>query len=122
VLASIVLIDIAWLLFPRHEVTDCRMAAFTQLSFTESEVLNNIREENIICSGGSGKVYHIHLTANHGCHNESGTSAGRMVVVKRIWSTRKLDAKLDKEFNSEVKVLSNIWHNNIMKLLCCISS
>ncbi|KAL6602848.1 hypothetical protein ACP70R_043209 [Stipagrostis hirtigluma subsp. patula] len=127
VLAGIVLVGsvaIAWLLFRRrkdsHEVTDWKMTAFTQLNFTESDVLSNIREENVIGSGGSGKVYRIHL-AGRGRDEEVG-GVGRMVAVKRIWNTRKLDAKLDKEFDAEVKVLGNIRHNNIVKLLCCISS
>ncbi|WVZ79799.1 hypothetical protein U9M48_027335 [Paspalum notatum var. saurae] len=118
-LAGIVLVGsvgVAWLLFRRrkesHEVTDWRMTSFTQLNFSESDVLSNIREENVIGSGGSGKVYRIHL----------GAGDGRMVAVKRIWNSRKVEQKLDKEFESEVKVLGSIRHNNIVKLLCCISS
>ncbi|CAD6339227.1 unnamed protein product [Miscanthus lutarioriparius] len=133
-LAAIVLVGsvgIAWLLFRRrkesHEVTDWKMTAFTQLNFSESDVLNNIREENVIGSGGSGKVYRIHLGNGNGngSHDEErgiGGGDGRMVAVKRIWNSRKVDEKLDKEFESEVKVLGNIRHNNIVKLLCCISS
>ncbi|XP_062229021.1 LRR receptor-like serine/threonine-protein kinase HSL2 [Phragmites australis] len=124
-LAGIVLfgsVGIAWLLLRRrkdsHDVTDWKMTVFTQLNFTESDVLNNIREENVIGSGGSGKVYRIHL----GSHGRDVEGGGRIVAVKRIWNSRKLDAKLDKEFESEVKVLGNIRHNNIVKLLCCISS
>ena len=132
-LAAIVLVGsvgIAWLLFRRRkesqEVTDWKMTAFTQLNFTESDVLSNIREENVIGSGGSGKVYRIHLGNGNGnaSHDvERGVGGdGRMVAVKRIWNSRKVDGKLDKEFESEVKVLGNIRHNNIVKLLCCISS
>nr|CAB3468185.1 unnamed protein product [Digitaria exilis] len=123
-LAGIVLvgsIGIAWLLFRRrkesHDVTDWKMTSFTQLNFTESDVLSNIREEHVIGSGGSGKVYRIHLA---GTGEE--VAGGKMVAVKKIWNAAKLDAKLDKEFESEVKVLGNIRHNNIVKLLCCISS
>ncbi|RCV21981.1 hypothetical protein SEVIR_4G151300v4 [Setaria viridis] len=130
-LAGIVLvgsIGIAWLLFRRrkesHEVTDWKMMAFTHLNFSESDVLSNIREENVIGSGGSGKVYRIHLGAAGGRDEEAGGmgGAGRMVAVKKIWNSRKVDEKLDKEFESEVKVLGSIRHNNIVKLLCCISS
>ncbi|KAJ1259552.1 hypothetical protein BS78_10G165200 [Paspalum vaginatum] len=127
-LAGIVLvgsIGIAWLLFRRrkesHEVTDWRMTAFTQLNFSESDVLSNIREENVIGSGGSGKVYRIHLGGDDEERGMIG-GAGKMVAVKRIWNSRKVDEKLDKEFESEVKVLGSIRHNNIVKLLCCISS
>ncbi|RLN12964.1 LRR receptor-like serine/threonine-protein kinase HSL2 [Panicum miliaceum] len=112
-------VGVAWLLFRRrkesHEVTDWKMTSFTPLDFTESDVLRGIREENVIVSGGSGKVYRIHL----GRDEEGG---GRMVAVKRIWNSRKVDEKLDKEFESEMKVLGSIRRNNIVKLLCCISS
>uniref|UniRef100_A0ACD5ZSI9 Uncharacterized protein n=1 Tax=Avena sativa TaxID=4498 RepID=A0ACD5ZSI9_AVESA len=128
-LAGIVLVGcvgIACLLFRRRkemqDVTDWKMTQFTHLGFSESDVLNNIREENVIGSGGSGKVYRIHLPASVGGGDEEHGGGGRMVAVKKIWNTRKLDAKLDKEFESEVKVLGNIRHNNIVKLLCCISS
>jgi len=68
----------------------------------------------VIGSGGSGKVYRIHLGG--------GEEGGRTVAVKRIWNSRKVDEKLDREFESEVKVLGSIRHTNIVKLLCCISS
>ncbi|XP_022960924.1 leucine-rich repeat receptor-like protein kinase TDR [Cucurbita moschata] len=44
-----------------------------------------------------------------------------MVAVKRIWNSRKSDHKLEKEFMAEVEILSSIRHNNIIKLLCCVS-
>ncbi|KAL5225414.1 hypothetical protein ABZP36_012053 [Zizania latifolia] len=122
-LAGIVLIGIvgiAWLLLRRRkdsqDVTDWKMTPFTHLDFTESDVLSNIREENVIGSGGFGKVYRIHLASR------ARGGSGMTVAVKKIWNSRKLDAKLDKEFDAEVTVLGNIRHNNIIKLLCCISS
>ncbi|TVU07863.1 hypothetical protein EJB05_41235, partial [Eragrostis curvula] len=58
-LSDIRLIGIAWLLLRRrkeiHEVTDWKMTAFTQLDFTESDVLSNLREDSVIGTGGSGK-------------------------------------------------------------------
>ncbi|EMS68150.1 Receptor-like protein kinase HSL1 [Triticum urartu] len=115
-LAGIVLVGsvgIACLLFRRRkeqqEVTDWKMTQFTHLGFTESDVLNNIREENVIGSGGSGKVYRIHLPARAGGDEEHGGSGGgRMVAVKRIWNARKLEAKFDKEFEAEVKPLHHL--------------
>ncbi|VAI77446.1 unnamed protein product [Triticum turgidum subsp. durum] len=115
-LAGIVLVGsvgIACLLFRRRkeqqEVTDWKMTQFTHLGFTESDVLNNIREENVIGSGGSGKVYRIHLPARAGGDEEHGGSGGgRMVAVKRIWNARKLEAKFDKEFEAEVKWLHHL--------------
>ncbi|CAN6177845.1 unnamed protein product [Urochloa humidicola] len=115
----------AWMLLVRrrkngrHDVaTDWKMTAFAQLDFAESDVLRGILEENVIGSGGSGKVYRVHLAAGD---EEGGGS--RTVAVKRLLNSRKVkvDAKLDKEFESEVNVLGSIRHSNIVKLLCCVS-
>ena len=76
----------------------------------------------MIGSVGSGRVYRIHLGSGNGASRDEEGGGGRMVAVKRIWNSRKGDEKLDREFESEVKVLGNIRHNNIVKLLCCISS
>ena len=62
---------IIWLLLRRRKntqvvkevVADWKMTPFTPLDITKSDVLNNISEENIIVSGGSEKVYHVHLLA-----------------------------------------------------------
>ncbi|XP_062218649.1 receptor-like protein kinase 5 [Phragmites australis] len=98
----------------RQDVTVWKMTPFRTLDFTECDILTKLREEDVIGSGGSGKVYRVHLRGR-GC-------AGTMVAVKRLWSRGKTDARLDKEFDSEVKILGDIRHNNIVSLLCCISS
>jgi len=79
------------------------------VDFTESDILSKLREENVIGSGGSGKVYRVHL-------------GGAVVAVKKLWSRGKAEEKLDKEFDSEVRILGDIRHNNIVSLLCYISS
>ncbi|KAK2645538.1 hypothetical protein Ddye_020733 [Dipteronia dyeriana] len=85
--------------------------SFQRLNFTESDILPKLTESNAIGSGGSGKVYRIHI--NH---------SGGVVAVKKIWNNRKLDQKHEKEFLSEVQILSTVRHVNIVKLLCCISN
>ncbi|KAK0571205.1 hypothetical protein LWI29_012472 [Acer saccharum] len=85
--------------------------SFQRLNFTESDILPKLTESNAIGSGGSGKVYRIHI--NH---------SGGVVAVKKIWNNRKLDQKHEKEFLSEVQILSRVRHVNIVKLLCCISN
>uniref|UniRef100_A0A0E0GWE0 non-specific serine/threonine protein kinase n=1 Tax=Oryza nivara TaxID=4536 RepID=A0A0E0GWE0_ORYNI len=45
-----------------------------------------------------------------------------MVAVKKIWNMQNLDNKLEKDFLTEVQILGEIRHINIVKLLCCISS
>jgi len=66
-------------------------------------------EQNIIGSGGYGIVYHIDVSSDY-------------VVVKNIWNNRKLEKKLENSFHAEVRILSNIPHTNIVRLMCCISN
>lgn len=87
------------------------LTSFQKLNFTESTILSNLTEENVIGSGGSGKVYRVPVNRS-----------GEYVAVKKMGNNKKLDKRLENEFNSEVKVLSTIRHVNIVKLLCCISS
>ncbi|KAE8682646.1 hypothetical protein F3Y22_tig00111238pilonHSYRG00344 [Hibiscus syriacus] len=123
ILTFSILISLAILVFSFFIVRDYRrkkhiqyletwkLTSFHRLDFTEGNVLCNLTENNLIGSGGSGKVYRIII--NHS--NES-------VAVKKIWNSKKLDHKLDKEFLAEVEILGSIRHSNIVKLLCCISS
>lgn len=87
-----------------------KLTAFRRLNFTESNILTKLTESNAIGSGGSGKVYRVPV-------NCSGD-----VAVKKIWSNKKLDHKLEMEFLAEVQILGTIRHSNIVKLLCCISN
>ncbi|XP_010536218.1 PREDICTED: receptor-like protein kinase HSL1 [Tarenaya hassleriana] len=95
----------------RTDLESWKLTSFHRLDFSESEILSNLTESNAIGSGGSGKVYKIFIG-----------SLGQSVAVKRIWSSEKLDEKLEKEFIAEVEILGTIRHTNIVKLLCCISS
>nr|GME05162.1 receptor-like protein kinase 5 [Ipomoea batatas] len=82
------------------------LTSFHTLSFTQSNIIPNLREENVVGSGGSGKVYVVPL------------SNGEKVAVKRIWNNHKWD---EKQFQAEVKILGTIRHSNIVKLWCGIS-
>ncbi|KAG2649650.1 receptor-like protein kinase HSL1 [Panicum virgatum] len=93
----------------RRDLTTWKVTPFRKVGFTESDILSKLREENVIGSGGSGKVYRVHL-------------GGAVVAVKKLWSRGKAEEKLDKEFDSEVRILGDIRHNNIVSLLCYISS
>ncbi|KAL5213562.1 hypothetical protein ABZP36_024409 [Zizania latifolia] len=94
------------------------MTEFRTLDFTKHDIISNINEGNMIDRGGSRKVYHIHHTAKKATGR---SSTPRTVDVKKIGNAGKLDAILDKEFESEVRMLSDLQHN-IIDLLCCISS
>uniref|UniRef100_A0A2N9HS67 Protein kinase domain-containing protein n=1 Tax=Fagus sylvatica TaxID=28930 RepID=A0A2N9HS67_FAGSY len=81
-----------------------RLTSFHTLNFTESEILSGLTENNLIGSGGSGKVYRV--VVNH---------SRDTVAVKRIWNSQKLEEKLEKEFLAEVentKFNSTFQHNS----------
>jgi len=102
--------------------------SFHVLSFTEDEILDSVKQENIIGTGGSGNVYRVTL-AN-----------GKELAVKHIWNTdfgsRKKSwsstpmltkrvgsgGSRSKEFDAEVQALSSIRHVNVVKLYCSITS
>ncbi|KAJ4782143.1 Leucine-rich receptor-like protein kinase family protein [Rhynchospora pubera] len=94
-----------------HE-TAWKLTSFHKLNFTEYQVIEGLKEENVIGSGGSGKVYKISLNDDE----------DQIVAVKRIFVGHKMDSNLEKNFNAEVNILGQIRHANIVKLLCCISS
>ncbi|EOY15589.1 Protein kinase domain - like 10 [Theobroma cacao] len=98
--------------------------SFHVLTFTEDEILDSIKQENLIGKGGSGDVYKVML------------SNGVELAVKHIWNTdsngrRKSQSTAPilskragkaKEFDAEVQTLSSIRHVNVVKLYCSITS
>lgn len=95
----------------KQELATWELTSFHRLDFTEEKILANLTENNVIGSGGSGKVYRIPV-------NQSGDA----VAVKRIWNNRKMSNSLEKGFIAEVQILGTIRHLNIVKLLCCVSN
>ncbi|KAI5556589.1 hypothetical protein POPTR_018G057100v4 [Populus trichocarpa] len=95
----------------KRDLASWKLTSFQRLDFTEANILASLTENNLIGSGGSGKVYRIAINR-----------AGDFVAVKRIWSNEEMDHKLEKEFLAEVQILGTIRHANIVKLMCCISS
>ncbi|KAI4380388.1 hypothetical protein MLD38_006584 [Melastoma candidum] len=87
-----------------------KLTPFQRLSFTGSDIISGLNEQNVIGSGGSGKVYRVLLSRS-----------SDVVAVKMICNSRKLEHKLEKEFSAEVEILGRIRHVNVVKLLCCIS-
>lgn len=51
-----------------------------------------------------------------------GADGNRILAVKKIWNGQNLAENLEKDFLAEVRILGEIRHTNIVKLLCCISS
>ncbi|XP_019191772.1 PREDICTED: receptor-like protein kinase 5 [Ipomoea nil] len=117
--AALVLVAVLYILFVLRKnrktkeglVPNWKLTPFHRLSFTESNILPNLLPHNVIGSGGSGEVYLVPLH-----------QTGEKVAVKRVWNCKKLERKLEKEFEAEVEILGTIRHSNIVKLLCGISS
>uniref|UniRef100_A0A2N9HMQ4 non-specific serine/threonine protein kinase n=1 Tax=Fagus sylvatica TaxID=28930 RepID=A0A2N9HMQ4_FAGSY len=95
--------------------------SFHVLSFTEDEILDSIKQENLIGTGGSGNVYKV------------AASNGKELAVKHIWNTDRNKSRSttpmlskragkSKEFDAEVQTLSSIRHVNVVKLFCSITS
>ncbi|CAN6339874.1 unnamed protein product [Urochloa humidicola] len=101
--------------FMKANLDDWQIAPFQALNFMVADIPQGLTEDNLIGSGGSGRVYRITYT------NRYNNSTG-VVAVKQIRSVGWLDEKLEREFESEASILCNIRHKNIVKLLCCLSS
>ncbi|KAG1348101.1 receptor-like protein kinase 7 [Cocos nucifera] len=109
------------------------LKSFRILSFDEQEIINSIKQENLIGKGGSGNVYRVVL------------GSGKVVAVKQIWNdpaaaatnnswemsastaamlagTRRSASVRSREFEAEVTTLSSIRHINVVKLYCSITS
>ncbi|XP_071684523.1 uncharacterized protein [Lolium perenne] len=86
----------------------------TDLGFGEAAILRALTEENLVGSGGSGRVYRAAYT------NRYNGNAGA-VAVKQIRSAGKVDEKVEREFESEASILGGVRHKNIVRLLCCLS-
>ncbi|RLM99460.1 receptor-like protein kinase HAIKU2 [Panicum miliaceum] len=97
--------------------------SFRVLAFDEREIIEGVRDENLIGSGGSGNVYRVKL------------GSGAVVAVKHVTRARAAAAAASaaakarrtasvrcREFDSEVGTLSAIQHVNVVKLLCSITS
>ncbi|XP_042035759.1 leucine-rich repeat receptor-like kinase protein SUNN [Salvia splendens] len=94
-----------------NEEDEWKMIIFDRLKFNKTEILSSLTDENLIGYGGAGKVYRVSM--NEGSNH---------VAVESIVNPRKSDCGLEKEFLAEIKTLGTIWHNNIVKLFCYLSS
>lgn len=115
--------------YPRLSPRDSwNIKTFRILTFDEQEIINSIKQENLIGKGGSGNVYRVEL------------GSGKIMAVKHIWNFPDGSASaerssgttaaamlsrrslLSKEFESEIGTLSSIRHVNVVKLYCSITS
>uniref|UniRef100_A0A6N2MMM2 non-specific serine/threonine protein kinase n=1 Tax=Salix viminalis TaxID=40686 RepID=A0A6N2MMM2_SALVM len=123
ILAGIVfVVGVAWFYFKyqnlkkakRVVTTASKWRSFHKIGFSEFEILDFLKEDNVIGSGGSGKVYKAVL------------STGETVAVKKLsGESKKKDTSRSSnrdEFEAEVETLGNIRHKNIVRLWCCCNT
>ncbi|CAN8311883.1 unnamed protein product [Cochlearia groenlandica] len=101
----------------RHESWSIK--SFRRMSFTEDDIVDSIKEENLIGRGGCGDVYRVllgdgkELAVKHiRCSNTD--------TIQKDFSSKKEGRS--KEFETEVQTLSSIRHLNVVKLYCSITS
>ncbi|CAK9174741.1 unnamed protein product, partial [Ilex paraguariensis] len=81
-----------------------KITTFLRVGFNEEDVLASLTDDNLIGSGGSGRVYRVKL------------KSGQTVAVKRLWETNQ-QSETEGVFRSEVETLGTIRHGNVVKLL-----
>ena len=100
------------------------LKTYRALSFSESEIINSIKQENLIGKGSSGNVYKIAL------------GNGTELAVKHMWKTESVEkracrtttamlgkrSRRSSEYEAEVATLSSVRHVNVVKLYCSITS
>ncbi|MCL7043685.1 hypothetical protein MKW94_005227 [Papaver nudicaule] len=110
ILCLLLLLSLLWFLKRKSMSTaenvkpSWNLTSFHIMSINEHEILGSITEENLIGSGGSGKVYRARL------------KTGQSVAVKRLWDVNAKKGRLS-SYQSEVETLGRIRHANIVKLL-----
>ncbi|KAK9129462.1 hypothetical protein Sjap_009949 [Stephania japonica] len=85
-----------------------KLTAFQRLDFTVEDVIECLKDENIIGKGGAGIVYHG-LMPN-----------GVDVAIKRL--VGRSSGRSDHGFTAEIQTLGRIRHRNIVKLLGYVSN
>ncbi|XP_017246696.1 receptor-like protein kinase HSL1 [Daucus carota subsp. sativus] len=100
----------------KHKTLVVKWRSFHKLSFSELDIVDCLKEDNVIGIGASGKVYKAML------------GNGEVVAVKKLWersvrddSYSSVDSMKD-EFESEVETLGRIRHKNIVRLWCCCNA
>ncbi|XP_057491649.1 leucine-rich repeat receptor-like serine/threonine-protein kinase BAM1 [Actinidia eriantha] len=86
------------------EVRAWKLTAFQRLDFTCDDVLDCLKEDNIIGKGGAGIVY------------KGAMPNGDQVAVKRLPAMSR-GSSHDHGFNAEIQTLGRIRHRHIVRLL-----
>ncbi|KAF7809976.1 leucine-rich repeat receptor-like serine/threonine-protein kinase BAM1 [Senna tora] len=87
-----------------NEARSWKLTAFQRLDFTADDVLDCLKEDNIIGKGGAGIVY------------KGSMPNGDQVAVKRLPAMSR-GSSHDHGFNAEIQTLGRIRHRHIVRLL-----
>ncbi|XP_075475659.1 uncharacterized protein LOC142508824 [Primulina tabacum] len=108
---ALILVVLLWLLIKTKKLItfgrrkkSWKITSFQRIGFNEEDVFAALRDENLIGSGGSGRVYRVKL------------KSGQTVAAKRLWGMHRI-AESEEVFRSEVETLGRIRHANIVRLL-----
>lgn len=80
-----------------------KLESFHQVELDADEI-SDLNEDNLIGTGGTGKVYRLDLK-----------KSGGVVAVKQLWKENAV-----KVMTAEMGILGNIRHRNILKLYACL--
>ncbi|EES08296.1 receptor protein-tyrosine kinase CEPR2 [Sorghum bicolor] len=86
-----------------------KLESFHPLELDADEICA-VGEENLIGSGGTGRVYRLELKGR------GGAGAGGVVAVKRLWKSNAA-----RVMAAEMAILGKVRHRNILKLHACLS-
>lgn len=84
-----------------------RLTAFQRLAFTSNDILDALKDDNIVGKGATGTVYKAEMPS------------GEIVAVKKLWMSHKAasEGKESRGFQIEADLLGSIRHRNIVRLL-----
>ncbi|CAI0375163.1 unnamed protein product [Linum tenue] len=98
--------------FKRYGESDWKMTSFQKVEFSVAEILECVKDGNVIGRGGAGIVYHGRM--GNGCE----------VAVKKLlgFGFGPGGNGHDHGFRAEIQTLGNIRHRNIVKLVAFCSN
>ncbi|XWS62410.1 hypothetical protein CRYUN_Cryun06bG0008400 [Craigia yunnanensis] len=94
--------------FKKNGSDSWKMTAFQKLEFTVSDILECVKDGNVIGRGGAGIVYHGKMPN------------GMEIAVKKLLGFGT--SSHDNGFRAEIQTLGNIRHRNIVRLLAFCSN
>ncbi|KAK6121355.1 LOW QUALITY PROTEIN: hypothetical protein DH2020_044882 [Rehmannia glutinosa] len=95
--------------FKKNGTDSWKMTAFQKLDFSVSDVLECVKDGNVIGRGGAGIVYHGKMPN------------GVEIAVKKLLGLNSINSH-DHGFKAEIRTLGNIRHRNIVRLLAFCSN